>query len=94
METPDRDILFVALTRPQMLFGVTYGLVIGNAIVSTELFLVFKSIWVLAVAALIHLISWLGCLRDPRFFDLWLIKAQRCPRVPNFRVWRCNSYRP
>jgi type IV secretion system protein VirB3 len=94
VETIDRDILFVALTRPQMLFGVTYGLAIANAVVSTELFLLSKSAWVLVAAAVIHLASWLGCLRDPRFFDLWLVKAQRCPRIPNFRLWQCNSYRP
>lgn len=94
VETPDRDIIFVALTRPQMLFGVTYGLAIGNAIICTELFLLFKSAWVILAAAALHLISWGGCLRDPRFFDLWLVKAQRCPRIRNYRMWRCNSYRP
>jgi type IV secretion system protein VirB3 len=94
VDAPDRDILFVALTRPQMLLGVTYGFPIGNAIVTTELFLLFKSAWVLGVALVLHLIGWLACLKDPRFFDVWLVKAQRCPRVRNFRYWRCNSYRP
>jgi type IV secretion system protein VirB3 len=93
-DAPDRDILFVALTRPQMLLGVTYGFAIGNAIVTTELFLIFKSIWVLLAALLLHGIGWVVCLKDPRFFDLWLTKVQRCPRVSNYRYWRCNSYRP
>jgi type IV secretion system protein VirB3 len=93
-DAPDRDILFVALTRPQMLLGVTYGFAIGNAIVTTELFLTFKSVWVLLAALLLHGIGWLACLKDPRIFDLWLTKAQRCPRVRNYRYWRCNSYRP
>ena len=90
----DRDILFVGLTRPQMLLGVTYGYAIGNAIVTTELFLLFKSAWVLLAALLIHTVGWLACLKDPRVFDLWLVKVQRCPRVRNYRLWRCNSYRP
>lgn len=94
MDSLDRDIMFVALTRPQMLLGVTYGFAIGNAIVITELFLLFKSAWVLLAAVILHLIGWIGCLRDPHFFDIWLVKAQRCPRVRNYRVWRCNSYRP
>lgn len=93
-DAPDRDILFVALTRPQMLLGVTYGFAIGNAIVTTELFLIFKSMWVLLAALVLHGIGWLACLKDPRVFDLWLTKAQRCPRVANYRYWRCNSYRP
>ncbi len=94
MEGLDRDILFVALTRPQMLFGVTYGFLIANAVVTTELFLLFKSPWVLLIALLAHLTGWLGCLRDPRIFDLWIIKVQRCARVANYRIWGCNSYRP
>ena len=93
-EAPDRDVLFVALTRPQMLLGVTYPWAVGNAIVTTELFLIFKSFWVLLAALVVHLIGWLACLKDPRVFDLWLVRAQRTPRVRNYRYWRCNSYRP
>jgi type IV secretion system protein VirB3 len=93
-EALDRDVLFVALTRPQMLVGVTYGFAIGNAILTTELFLVFKSVWVLFAALAIHVIGVVACLRDPRIFDLWLVKVRRCPRVRNYKRWRCNAYRP
>ncbi len=94
MDGLDRDILFTGLTRPQMLLGVTYGFAIANAIITTELFLIFKSVWVLLAAVLVHVVGVVACLRDPRIFDLWLVKAQRCPRVRNHRLWRCNSYRP
>jgi type IV secretion system protein VirB3 len=93
MDGLDRDVLFVALTRPQMLFGVTFGFLIANAVITTELFLIFRSPWVLLVALLAHAIGWLGCLRDPRIFDLWIVKVQRCPRIKNHRIWGCNSYR-
>jgi type IV secretion system protein VirB3 len=87
------DPLFVALTRPQMFAGVTYTFFVLNGIITTELFLLSKSIWVLAIAALIHLGGALVCLGEPRFFDLWLVKVSRCPRIRAFRYWRCNSYR-
>jgi type IV secretion system protein VirB3 len=90
----ERDPLFVALTRPQMFAGVTYSYFVANAIIATELFLIFKSIWALVAALVIHLIGVLACLREPRFFDLWLAKVSRCPRVRNYKIWRCNSYRP
>lgn len=90
----ERDPLFVALTRPQMFAGVTYSYFVANAIVATELFLIFKSAWALVAALVIHLIGALACLREPRFFDLWLAKVSRCPRVRNYKIWRCNSYRP
>lgn len=90
----ERDPLFVALTRPQMFAGVTYSYFVANAIVATELFLIFKSIWALVAALVVHLIGVLACLREPRFFDLWLAKVGRCPRVRNYKIWQCNSYRP
>jgi type IV secretion system protein VirB3 len=90
----ERDPLFVALTRPQMFAGVTYSYFIANAVVATELFLIFKSVWVLLAAVAIHLAGVLLCLREPRFFDLWLTRLGRCPRVRNHSMWRCNSYRP
>jgi type IV secretion system protein VirB3 len=89
-----RTTVFVALTRPQMFAGVTYNFFILNAIVSTELFLVFKSIWVLAVALGVHGAGALLSLHEPRVFELWLTRVSRCPRVRNFALWKCNSYRP
>lgn len=94
MDGIERDTVFVALTRPQMFAGVTYSYFVMNAVIATELFLIFRSVWALVIALLIHLIGMLACLREPRFFDLWLTKAGRCPRVRNYRLWRCNSYRP
>ena len=90
----ERDTLFVALTRPQMFAGVTYSYFIANAVIATELFLIFKSVWALAVALIVHLVGVIMCLREPRAFDLWLTRISRTPRVKNHKIWRCNSYRP
>ena len=89
----ERDTLFVALTRPQMFAGVTYTYFIANLIIATELFLIFRSAWALAAAVVVHLAGVILCLKEPRFFDLWLSRVSRCPRVRNYRVWECNSYR-
>lgn len=94
MSRIERDPLFVALTRPQMFAGVTYSYFIANAVIATELFLIFRSVWALVAAVLIHLVGMLLCLREPRFFDLWLTRVRNCPRVRNHAIWRCNSYRP
>ncbi len=88
-----RDPLFVGLTRPQMFAGVTYTFFIINGVVSTEFFLIFKSVWVILFAAVVHGIGFLACLKEPRIFDLWLVRLARCPRVRNYKFWRCNSYR-
>ena len=90
----ERDQLFVALTRPQMFAGVTYSYFIANAVIATELFLIFRSAWVIAAALCLHGLSMLLCLKEPRFFDLWLARVSKCPRIKNYRIWGCNSYRP
>ncbi len=90
----ERTTVFVALTRPQMFAGVTYSFFILNGVIAAELFLIFKSFWALFAATIIHLIGVMLCLREPRIFDIWITRVSRCPRVRNFRLWQCNSYRP
>lgn len=89
-----RDTLFMALTRPQMFAGVTYTFFVINAVIAVELFLIFRAWWVLLVALVIHGVGVLACLREPRFFDLWITRMRTCPRVRNHDLWQCNSYRP
>lgn len=94
MSRLEQDPLFVALTRPQMFAGVTYSYFIVNVVLATELFLIFRTPWVLLAALFVHGVGALLCVREPRFFDLWLTRVRRCPRVRNHAIWRCNSYRP
>jgi type IV secretion system protein VirB3 len=86
--------IFRALTQPQMFAGVTYSFFVINGVVTTEAFLVTRSFWALGLALLVHGIGYVACLREPRIFDLWLTRVSRCPRVRNWRRWRCNSYAP
>jgi len=86
--------IFRALTQPQMFAGVTYSFFVINGVVTTEAFLVTRSFWALGLAVVVHGIGYVACLREPRIFDLWLTRVSRCPRVRNWRRWRCNSYAP
>jgi len=90
----DRDIVFTALTRPQMFAGVSYSYFVLNLVVTTEVFLITKSFWAVVAAVVVHLIGYVACQREPRFLDLLILRASKCPRVPNFSFWRCNSYAP
>lgn len=89
-----RTPIFRALAQPQMFAGVTYSFFIINGVVTTEAFLMTRSFWALAVALAAHAVGYVACLREPRMFDLWLARVSRCPRVRNWRYWRCNSYAP
>jgi type IV secretion system protein VirB3 len=85
---------FRALSQPQMFAGVTYNFFVINGVVTAEAFLISKSFWALAAALLMHGFGYLACLREPRVFDIWINRVSRCPRVRNWRRWRCNSYAP
>ena len=88
------DPVFAALTRPQMIGGVTYAFAVFNLVVTVEAFLITRSFWALGLAAVLHAAGYLGCLREPRFFASWITKLRTCPRVKNFSFWQGNSYRP
>lgn len=88
------DPVFAALTRPQMIGGVTYPYAVLNLVVTAEAFLISRSFWSLAIAVALHAIGYVGSLREPRFFDLWVTRLRSCPRVRNFAFWGGNSYRP
>jgi len=90
------DPLFVGVTRPPMRWGVTYSALLLNGIASVEAFLVTKNLLWLGICVPVHLVCYLVCLHDPRFFDLLLLWARtRGPGwLANGRFWRANSYSP
>jgi type IV secretion system protein VirB3 len=88
------DPIFSALTRPQMFGGVTYGYAVFNLILTLEIFLITRSFWAFAAAGVVHAVGYLGCLHEPRFFDLWIARLRHCPRVRNFWFWQSNAYSP
>ena len=90
----ERDVVFSALTRPQMFAGVSYSFFVVNLVVTTECFLITRSFWSLVLAIAVHAAGYALCRRDPRFLDLWIQKLSRCPRTPDYARWRCNSYAP
>ena len=88
------DPVFAALTRPQMIGGVTYSFMVLNLFATLEAFLITRSFWALGIAVGLHAVGYVGSVREPRFFDLWVTKLRTCPRVRNFGFWRGNSYGP
>ena len=91
------DPLFVGMTRPSMVWGVTYSAMMFNIVVTIESFIVTKNLaWLLAFVP-IHGVLYLVCLYEPRFFDLLQLWGRT--RLPgalngNLRFWRANSYSP
>ena len=91
------DTLFVGLTRPPMLWGVTYSAMIVNAVLTMEAFIVTKNLlWLLSFIP-IHGLLVLVCMYEPRFFDLvqlWGRTRGIALAAGNVRFWRANSHSP
>jgi type IV secretion system protein VirB3 len=88
------DPIFLGLTRPSMLCGVTQSFFVINAAVCMIAFLATGSFLPLfAGAPLLHGIGYVACLRDARIFDIWLVKA-RFLKCLNRAYWQANSYDP
>jgi type IV secretion system protein VirB3 len=94
MQALQRTPVFRALTQPQTFAGVSYSYFVINLVVSTEVFLVTRSFASLLAPVTLHVVGYLASLREPRIFDLWIRRVSKCPRVPNYGFWRCNSYAP
>lgn len=94
MSTIHRTPIFRALTQPQMFGGVTYSYFIINLVVTTEVFLISRSFWMLPTAFAVHGLGYLACLREPRLFDIWINRLGKAGRTRTHGLWRCNSYAP
>ena len=90
------DVLFVGATRPPMRWGVTYSALLFNLVLTMEIFLLSKNLFLLLLALPIHGLCMLLCARDARFFDLMLMWIRT--RIPaflaNLRLWRASTYSP
>ncbi len=86
------DPLFVGLTRPSMIFGVSVQYAMLNLMVSVTIFIQKPSIYIILIASVMHLIGYLLCFREPRLIELYLNYANKCNRCSNKSYYGANSY--
>ncbi len=88
------DPLFVGLTRPPMLFGVSYTFVLVNAFVCFLYYIQTSDLLVFIMAGALHLIGYIICFKEPLFIELYMVKFQKCNRCRNKLYYGGNSYDP
>lgn len=88
------DPLFLSLTRPALVWGVTYTFVVLNLMVTGMVFVWTGSFVALAVGGPVHGLGYVACLREPRRFELWWVKLRYALPAPTRFFWGGNSYRP
>jgi type IV secretion system protein VirB3 len=86
------DPLFVGLTRPAMIFGVSIQFAMVNMMISIMIFINSANLKIIFIAAIIHLVGYLLCFKEPRFMELYINKGSRCNQCPNKSFHGANSY--
>ena len=88
------DPLFVGLTRPPMLFGVSYNFAIMNGMVSMMTYIMTSNFIYFAMMFPLHLFGYYLCSKEPLFIELILNKNKNFPRCWNYTKHKGNSYDP
>ena len=86
------DPLFVGLTRPTLIFGVSIQFAMLNMIVSVVGFIQTTSFRIVFIAFVIHGIGYILCFKEPRFMELCTNKFSKCNNCPNKMYYGSNSY--
>ena len=85
------DPLFVGLTRPAMIFGVTLDVLLFNLIITSVVFIATQNLLYFALAIPVHGAAALICLNEPRTFNL-LFSYVSTRNMRNKAFWKSSSY--
>ncbi|MFC1659510.1 VirB3 family type IV secretion system protein [Pseudomonadota bacterium] len=88
------DPLFLGLTRPSMLFGVTYTYAAINGLVALMAFIVTENfLYLLVMLPVLHAVAYLICLKEPLTIELVKMRYSKCNVCRNrMKHGGTNSY--
>ncbi|MDD2840098.1 MAG: VirB3 family type IV secretion system protein [Rickettsiales bacterium] len=88
------DSLFLGLTRPSMILGVTYIFAGMNALASLMLFVLTSNfVYLLVVLPTLHGIAYLICLKEPLTLEMLIMKTSNFMKCKNRSFYEgTNSY--
>lgn len=95
MDALEEDTLFLALTRPALMWGIPLDAALLIAVVAVALLLAFGNpIFALGVGAGLFGVSRLIVRRDPNQFRIFSMYGRTKAAAPNKHLWRGSSYAP
>jgi type IV secretion system protein VirB3 len=86
------DPLFLGLTRPAMLFGVSFPFAAINGFVCLIYFIATNDFKGFIILPFFHGIGYLICSKEPIAMELMMMKASKFSRCPNKTYFGANSY--
>lgn len=84
--------LFVGLTRPTLILGVSIVYSMLNMMICTVWFIQTANVYVVPLAVGIHMFGYIMCFKEPLFMELYMKKAGKCNQCPNKSYYGANSY--
>ena len=93
MEPLRDNPLYVALTRPAMVMGITIDYLSTIIIATLCLFIMISNSYALMLYPLLHLFGLIACQLDHNIFNL-LIKKIKIGRIKNKSLYGVNCYAP
>jgi type IV secretion system protein VirB3 len=90
------DPLFLGLTRPSMILGVTYVFAGMELLSSLALFIMTSNfIFLLVMLPTLHCIAYLICLKEPLSLEMVIMKTSHFMKCRNRTFYNgTNSYDP
>jgi type IV secretion system protein VirB3 len=86
------DPLFLGLTRPAMVFGVTYPFAVLNGFSCLIYFILSNDFKGFLALPLLHGLAYFVCLKEPLAIELLMMKGSKCSKCKNKMFYRANSY--
>lgn len=86
------DPLFLGLTRPAMIFGVTFPFAALNGFACLLYFIMTNDFKGWVALPFFHGIAYLICVKEPLAIDLLMIKGAKCTKCRNRSYYGANSY--
>jgi type IV secretion system protein VirB3 len=89
----ETDMLFLGLTRPPMLFGVSFTVVMCYFLIGTMGFVLTSDFKFFFGMAPVHGVAYVLSEKEPLFMELFMIRQQKCNKCKN-RIYHgfTNSY--
>lgn len=88
------DTLFLGMTKPPMVMGVTFKMFVFIWLASACAFLGLGELPYMLVGLPFHVSAYLICRVDPNLFDVYFLKYAKLIQCTNSSHWKCNSYQP
>ncbi len=77
------DMVFLGLTRPSMLFGVSYTVVMAYFFTCMMYFVLTSDFKGFGAMFPLHGIAYIASQKEPLFLELFMIRQQKCNRCKN-----------